>query len=137
MDLSTHALGLELRTLKRAQALLASRITGLEAETESRLKRGEAVPFWLLDSVAGNLAWTKPVEEIIALGDMLEIELRKPQAAITPTQAKAKGLDDATLKLYAERPKGGLKLKPDDGSKARLTFSSSVAQSIPPTNRKR
>lgn len=135
LDLSPHALGLELRTLKRAQALLDARVTGLEAQAVATLKAGQLVPFWAMESVPGRLAWNKPVSEIFALGDMLGLDLQKEPEPITPTQAKAaakakakaQGLDGKTyeglIDAYAARPPGAVKLTADDGSKARLTFS--------------
>lgn len=124
-NLSAHALGLELRSLTRAQSLLAARISGLEEEAAARIKRGEGIPFWSMTSVPGRLAWTRPAEEVFALGDMLGLSLRKSPDAITPTQAKKLGFPEALLATYAARPVGAAKLTYDDGKKARLTFASS------------
>lgn len=124
LDLPPHALGLELRALKRAQALLDARVTGLEAQVVATIKRGALVPFWMMESVPGRLAWTRPAAEVFALGDMLGIDLRKAAEPITPTQAKAAAKGMAALfDAYADRPPGAAKLMADDGSKARLTFS--------------
>jgi len=126
LELPPHALGLELRSLKRAQALLDARVSGLESEAVALIKRGERVPFWSLESSPGRLAWTKSKGEIAALGDMLGIPLTKPDVAlITPTQAKAAGVPEALVAQYAASPSGAAKLVFDDGTKARLTFSSS------------
>lgn len=137
LDLSPHALGLEARNLKRAQALLNARITGLDAQIEASIRRGVLVPFWTMESVPGRLEWKKPAAEIFALGDMLGIKLQKAPDPITPTQAKTAtkvrarelGFDSGVwlplIDAYAERPPGAVKLVADDGSKARLTFSKS------------
>lgn len=131
LDLSPHALGLELRNLKQAQALLEARVSGLEAEAAGRIKQGERVPFWALDSAPGRLAWTKTVPEVMALGQMLGLDLAKPTDVITPAQAKAaakaRKLPAELFDAYATRPAGAVKLIFDDGAKARLTFASSVA----------
>lgn len=137
LDLSPHALGLELRALKRAQALLDARVSGLEAQTVATIKGGARVPFWVMESTPGRLAWTRPAAEVFALGDMLGVDLKKEPDPLTPTQAKAAAKvaakaaslpSDAYDKLidgFAERPPGAVKLVADDGTKARLTFSSS------------
>jgi len=129
LDLTPHALGLELRALKRAQALLEARVSGLEAEAVSIIKRGEQVPFWSLESTPGRLAWQKPAAEILALGQMMGLDLAKPPECITPTQAKAAAkaakLPGEIFDVYAARPAGTAKLTYDDGKKARLTFSTS------------
>lgn len=126
LDLSPHALGLELRALKRAQALLEARISGIEAQAVAFIKAGQLVPFWMMESVPGRLAWTKPAPEIFALGEMLGLKLQKDPEPITPAQAKAAAkaakIDGALFDAYASRPVGAAKLVADDGSKARLTF---------------
>lgn len=127
LDLPPHALGLELRALKRAQALLDARVSGLESEAVAIIKRGERVPFWSLEASQGRLAWTKPKAEVEALGLMLGVPLTKPDVAlITPTQAEAAGVPEGLLAQYSAKPAGAVKLIFDDGSKARLTFSSSA-----------
>lgn len=129
LELSPHALGLELRTLKQAQELLAARVTGIEAQVVASIKRGVGVPFWAMESVPGRLAWNKPAAEVFALGDMLGLDLRKEAEPITPTQAKAaakpKGLPGELFDAYASRPVGAAKLVVDDGTRARLIFSNS------------
>lgn len=127
LDLSPEALGLELRTLARSQALLNARVSGLEAQAAALIKQGKRVPFWMMESTAGRLTWTKPTAEVLLLGQMLGKDFAKPLEPITPTQAKKLGLPDALADAYAARPAGAVKLVPDDGGKARLTFSSSVA----------
>lgn len=126
LDLSPHALGLELRNLKRAQSLLEARVTGLEAQAVATLKAGQLVPFWMMDRAPGRLTWAKPADEVFALGDMLGLKLQKDPEPITPTQAKAVAkaakIDGSLFDAYATRPAGAVKLVADDGSKARLTF---------------
>lgn len=127
LDLSPEALGLELRVLIRAQALLKARVSGLEAQAEATIRQGARVPFWMLDSVPGRLGWTKPDAEVLALGAMVGVDIARPAEPLTPTQAKKAGFPEGLLAAYAARPAGAVKLVADDGSKARLTFSSSVA----------
>ena len=128
-DLSGHALGLELRELHRAQAVLKARVSGLEEEAAARIKKGERVAFWMMEPTPGRLAWTKPVEEVLVLGQVLGINLAKEPEAITPTQAlaaaKAAKLPAELFDAYTVRPSGAVKLSPDNGDLARLTFSSS------------
>ena len=131
VDLPPHALGLELRALKRAQALLDARVTGLEAEVCATIKNKQTVPFWMFETTPGRLAWNKPAAEVLALGEMLGLELAKPLEPVTPTQAKAaakaKKVPESIIDAYASRPAGSSKLSYDDGTRARLTFSSRVA----------
>jgi len=127
LELPADALGLELHTLTRERALLDARISGLEEDAQARIKRGERVPFFRLEQSSGKLAWIVPPTEVIAMGQMFGQDLSKPADAITPTQAGKKGVPEAVISLYARRPLGALQLVHDDGTKARLTFSSGVA----------
>lgn len=134
-ELSPHALGLELRTLERAAALLKARITGLREEVEYKLKRGEVVPFWVMDSTPGRLGWTQDDGAILALGQVFGLDIAKPLAPITATQAKDKakkaGLPVTIFDSVTARASGAVKLMFDDGTKARLTFSSSATKIEP------
>lgn len=129
IDLSPRALGLELRELTRAKALLDARVSGLEEEAVAQIKRGQVVPGWVMESTPGRLAWDKPDAEILALGQLFGLTLTKAPELITPTQAKAAAkaakLPESLFDAYAKRPAGAAKLKYDDGTMARLTFSSS------------
>lgn len=124
--LSTPALGLELVQLTEARARLDARITGLEALTEQRLRAGERVTGWALRPGESRLAWRIPPEQVIALGKLSGVDLQKPDAVITPTQAKAaKSLGKEATALIdglSHRPPAALKLARDDGSEARRVF---------------
>lgn len=125
LDMSPHAVGLELRTLTRAKQLLDARISGLEEEAEALIRSGRPVSWFALESAPGRLAWTKPASEVFALGEMMGVSFAKKVEPITPTQAKA--LLPAALKptvdAFAARLSGSAKLVPDDGSKARRIFT--------------
>lgn len=126
VDLSPHALGLQLRHLKRAQALLDACVSGLEAQAAAAIKGGVAVPFWAMESAPGRLAWSKSDDEVFALGDMLGVNLKRPPEPITPPQAKAAAkaakIPTDIIDAYATRQAGAAKLVADDGTKARLIF---------------
>ena len=137
LELSPLALGLELRELTRAKALLDARVSGMETQAEALMRRGVLVPFWMMEDSVGRLAWTKPDAEVFALGEMLGVRFEKAPELVTPTQAKtaaraiarSQKLDsetyDALIDSYASRPTGAKKLVADDGSAARLTFGKS------------
>lgn len=127
LELSPHAMGLELRALRQARGLLDARVSGLEAQVEAAIRAGNLVPFWAMESVPGRLGWTRSADEVFALGSMLGLDLKKPPEPITPTQAKvaakAAKLPGELFDAYSARPAGAAKLVPDDGTKARLIFN--------------
>lgn len=123
--LPPEALGSELRLLKHSAKLLDARITGLEAEAEAQLRSGKRIPYFMLGESVSRKRWTKPADEIVKLGELLEIDLTKPQEVITPTQAFKKGVPESLLATFSETPRGGMKLIADDGKQARKLFGQS------------
>ena len=125
INLTPHALGLELVILRQAKALLEARVSGLEAEVDATIRQGKSVPFWIKESVPGRLEWQKADAEVLMLGQIYGVDISKPPQPITPTQAVKKGIPASLVNSYAARPPGAAKLVYDDGTKARLTFTSS------------
>lgn len=122
LDLQTPGAADELRRLRYAADQLNARITGLEAQVLDALKRGEQVPHWRLEYGSGREAWTRPPEEVLALGALFGVPVSKT-VPITPKQARDRGLPAEVVASYATRPPGAAKLVPDDGTEARRVFS--------------
>ncbi len=126
IDMSPLAMGLELKILARARAQIDNRVKGLEAEVEATLRAGKPVPYWSMKPVVGKLKWTCTPAEALAVGAMVGSDIEKKPEPLTPRQAIDAGVPETIVNLYAKRDSGGVKLAPDDGTKARLTFESSV-----------
>jgi hypothetical protein len=107
--------------MKQAAALLDYRIDGLESEVLGRIKQGTNVPGWMTQQSEGREKWNKPIEEVLALGDLMGVNISKP-TALTPKQSIKAGLPAELIASYIERPKGEIKLVADDGTKARKIF---------------
>lgn len=120
VEMPPAALGLELHIMRQAADRLKARITGLEQQAEAYIREGHQVPFSAMAPTQGRVEWTKPLAEILALGEMCKVNLAKP-VAITPTQAIAAGVSKEIVELYSGR-KSGFALKPDDGKQARRVF---------------
>lgn len=115
-------LGNEYAMLLAAEQALKHRKDGVEAELAGRIKRGEPTGY-ALDNPPGRLAWTRSDEHIIQLGDLMGVDLRKPAQPCTPTQAKARGVDEVTVRALSVRKTGGTKLVPDSKTAAFAAFS--------------
>jgi len=116
-ELNATQTGVELRYLHRMSKLLEARITGLEEQARSMIMRGESVTGYKLEPGSGRDQWTCSAEEIITLGELLGLDLSKPQEAITPAQARKLGIDDSVLAGYVERISGKLKLVESNAQK--------------------
>ncbi len=124
VELTPQNMGVQLSIIRRAKKQLEYLESAFEEQVKSSIRSGKNVPGWSVQSSYGRLAWAKPIDEVIALGDMMGQDLRKPLDAITPTQAKKLGIDEALISAYSEKPNTGLKLTPDNKTKAREVFSS-------------
>jgi len=124
MELSPEALGVQLAIIKRAIKQLEYLESGFEEQVKSLVRKGTNVPNFMVEIGYGRLAWSKPVSEIIELGNERGYVLQKPIEVITPTQAKKLGVPADIIDEVSTKPRSGLKVVPDDGSKARKIFSS-------------
>jgi hypothetical protein len=123
IELSAQALGQELALLSRAESMLKARITGLTEQALRELKSGKPVPGYHLEQGVGRKKWRVSVEEAIALGEMMGVNISKP-GVITPTQAIKAGLSAELAESYTEIPKGEVKLA-SDGVRLSAVFSKS------------
>ena len=123
VELPPDALGVQLAIVKRAIKQLECIETGLSAHAEGLLRSGKLVQGWTMESSKGREEWVYPVNEIISLGDALNIDLRKPDAVCTPKQARAKGLTNELVKQFSKSKQTGLTLTPDNGNKAKRLFN--------------
>lgn len=121
-ELPPDALGIHLRALERAEAILDARLTGLREQAAITIRAGTRVPFYALKQATGREKWSKSVEEITILGDMLGLQLSKP-SVITPAQARRLGVTDEIVSAYADRPPGEFKLSPVTQDDVKRIFS--------------
>ena len=124
VSLSGNNLAFELRMLTRAEELIKARKSGLEMQALAEVRSGTLIPGYSAVQGYGNKRWRKdtPVDEVIAMGDMMGLDLRKPVTLDTPAQSLQKGLDDSVIDAYSETPRTKMKLVEDNGSKARQVF---------------
>ena len=122
VELSPAALGTQFAIVKRAREQIKCLEAGFETQIKSLIKSGKPVPGWCAEMGVGRERWARPVAEVITLGSMLGVELRKPDEAITPNQARKLGIDEAVITAYSEKPRAGLKVVPDNGNSAKQVF---------------
>lgn len=121
-DLPDHHAGRELAVLRKAEAMLAARSSGLEAQVTAAYRRGERRIGWALERSTGRQVWSVDAEAVRGLGLLAGVDLMKPPTPITPRQAITKGIPEAIVAGMAERKAGGEKLVPEDKTQARAAF---------------
>lgn len=128
-ELPPNALGVELATIQDAIKRLEARATGLEAQAETLLRQGKAIPHFHLKPGRSVLTYHEDVDtdELVSFGDLINVNLRKmltrKELVVTPTQALQLGVDEVTMRSYASRPHAALKLARDNIIKFKKVFS--------------
>lgn len=129
IELPPMALGQELAIVEDAIERLKARHTGLYAQAEAMVRAGQAVPFYGMEPAGAKLTYLDNVDtdELVNMGDLFGIDLRKKlerkDRVVTPTQAIQLGIDEATMKAYAQRPAGKLKLSRINTTAVRKVFN--------------
>jgi hypothetical protein len=121
-NLGPLELGTELVILREAKAVIDARIDGLDEQAIALMHTGTNVPHWTLARTNARRVWTKPADDVIALGQMMGLALEKPAAPITPAQALKAGLSSELLDQYSEKPAGAFVLKPETAFNAPRIF---------------
>lgn len=123
-DPTPQHLGLELRAIQRARAMLEDREAALSAQAILALTAGKRVPHFALDRIKPRERWSEDAETVIAMGEALYGKnLAAPAECITPAQARKLGLDETVIAQYSYRPTGELKLVPINPNSARKEFN--------------
>lgn len=122
LELTPEATGLELRIIEWAIERLKARQSGLSEQAQAMLRSGTSVPGYALEAGTGREKWAKSVEEVIALGGMMGVNVSKP-GVITPKQAIKAGLPAEIVRAYSETPVGEVKLVRSNEKQLRKVFS--------------
>lgn len=123
--LTGHNLGVDLKLLRRAAKAIEYRLSGLEEQAIHELSNGGIVSYFSTERGKGRERWKKdvPHAEVIMMGDLLGVDIRKPVEMDTPAQVRKKGIDESVIAEYSETPMTALKLVEVDGAKIRQIFN--------------
>lgn len=124
-DLTTDAMAREYAVLDRIEQLVKARKSGHEARMIGMIENGQPVPGYVVEPGYGHATWSRPVAEILGLGDLMGVDLAAAPAAITPVQARAKGLSEKLIAQYSSRKVTSKKLVAVQSGKAALAFGAS------------
>lgn len=118
-DLSIDQLSNLLRMLRKAQGDIGSLVDGVEAQLMHAISQGKPAPHWELSSPGGRRYYKEGKEpELIALGDLYGVNLRKPQRAVPISVAEGL-LDPKVLEQFYEKRPYKRKLVPFDSKSLR------------------
>ena len=121
VELPPAAASLELKMLERSLERLQSRVEGMREAVATYIRQGHSVPWHRAEQGYGRQQWTMPVDQVLAMGSLMGVDLSKPGVK-TPKQALKSGVDEAVIKAYSITPLGSIKLVPDNPADARRVF---------------
>ena len=122
LELPLPAAARELDALTSAAKRMAARITGLTEQLLVAGRSGANIPGWGVARAEGRQKWNKPIPEVIALGQLMGVNVVKP-AVITPKQAMKAGMLESVVNGASEVPLGEWKLERIDPRAAVKAFS--------------
>jgi len=118
-DLTIEQMSNMLRMLRKAKGDIDSLCDGVEAQLMHAIDTGRTVPHWELSSPGGRRHYKEGVEDqVIALGDLYGVNLRKPPRAVSISQAESL-IDPQVLERFYEKRAYKRKLVPFDSKKLR------------------
>lgn len=120
-NLGPDTQGAELSRLRWAIKRLTAREAAMSTQVEAHIRSGRSVAGWALSNVPGARKWSRPQEEVEAMGDMMGVDLRK-LGLKTPAQAIDAGIDEAVIQAYSDRTTG-TKLAPVDPKAVAKAFA--------------
>ena len=121
-ELDGPGMSVEIRQLRAAKAVLEARLSGVEAQAEQTIREGKPVPGWALEGQRGRERWTVEPDELFAIGDMMQVDLRNVSPC-TPKQAIKRGIDASVIKEYSDTPQTGVKLVESTKTAAHAAFA--------------
>jgi Protein of unknown function (DUF2800) len=122
--LPPEAVGPELRILKEAMKHLEARYTGLYEQASNLARSGQRIPFWSMERTKGKFDWVNetPHAQIIGMAELMQVNVRKPEKLLTPTQAIDAGIDRSIIEQYAKHYPGATRLVEDNTTTLRKVF---------------
>lgn len=121
VNITPAALGRQLALVRSAMDRLKSIESGLTTHGLALARDGARVPGFALKQGLGRQRWARPVDEVVALGAMMGVDVAKP-GAMTPAQSIKAGLPAELVQAYSETPLGAVTLEAD-GSRFERIFT--------------
>lgn len=113
--LSGHELAVERTILSEGLAIIKGRLEAIDDELYDKVSKGDTGSGLTIESKFGNVAWSVPPAQAIALAGQFGVDAAKP-GVLTPTQtknkvpAKMRPAFEKVLKTVSKRPSNGVHL---------------------------
>jgi hypothetical protein len=124
--LTEQQVGYELTRLMQAQRHIEHRITGLETQAESLLRKGKRIPGFEMGRKATRYRWRAGTEKYVRrLGELFGVAVTEEEPKVRTVAQLRNAFPIDVQALYAEKPTGELKLVATDPNEATRRFSQS------------
>lgn len=122
-DLTTYQASYELVRIEHAIDVLAARASGLNTQLVFALRAGQQAPEHTLERTFGRETWkTGTEQQVLTVGRLLGTSLAKTDAAVTPAEARRRGIPEDLIKSFSIRPNGESKIKRRTTTQTRKLF---------------
>lgn len=124
-ELTPQALGLELKTLAEAKAMIDARVDALKEQATVLLKTGKQVPYWSLErGKSRDVIPPENVKPFLIAGELMgkDFTYKGTARCCTVKQAVAMGANESAVMAFSKPMTGETKLIQDNMSRARRAF---------------
>jgi len=122
-EYSPEDLAVYYRSIEDAEQMISFKKKVLESLIEQSILNGSQVPGYQTQPTYSRSQWSKDISELKALGRVFGVEMTD-EVAITPAQAKKRGLSSDVVKKLTYSAQTGTKIKRVDARLAAQLFSS-------------
>lgn len=123
LELTVEALADEMRRMEYAQQKIKARLSGLQTQAETLIKRGKIVPGYEMAPTFARERWRDGAAEVIAgLGTLYNAKTTEPRV-VSPAAARRAGIPSSIVAMFAHKPSTGVRLQQSDPDAARKVFT--------------
>lgn len=123
LELTVEALADEMRRMEYAQQKIKARLSGLQTQAETLIKRGKIVPGYEMAPTFARERWRDGAPEVIAgLGTLYNAKTTEPRV-VSPAAARRAGIPSSIVAMFAHKPSTGVRLQQSDPDAARKVFT--------------
>lgn len=119
-EIPIDQMGMILGHIERAQEQLKFLQTAYSEQVSYAIRSGKIVPGWQLKPGRGSTAWNVDASVAITTAKSMGCDISKPDAILTPKQAKDAGMNPDIVDALSTKTAGAMNLKPSKNEAKRI-----------------
>jgi hypothetical protein len=127
-EMTPDSMSYEKGLVEHALLILKERQSALDSMIEKNIRDGKFIPGYRMQDTVSSKKWkNNDPKTMEMMGQLLGVETMNEPKPLTPTQVltklKKNKIDESVIMPYYHTTKTGVKVVPDDGSRAKQIFS--------------